>query len=179
MFKFVFLRHPFERLVSAFFDKFVQDTDQNFVSSVVMPLPEFQFFMKIINWTKKISFKRFVTFVLSELEKGSISHGTFHWMPFSDFCGMCHVHYSFVGKIETLAEDLKMLEQYFPEKFRDKLAEIFSSKQNASTGKSNKTVEKYFKQLPKKLILKLYDAYKQDFLIGDYPFPEYYVNLGQ
>jgi hypothetical protein len=37
----------------------------------------------------EITFVRFVKFVLYELERKKVSHGTYHWIPYTDFCQMC------------------------------------------------------------------------------------------
>ena len=55
---------------------------------------------------------------------------------------------------------------------------IFAQKKNASLGKFQNTSEKYFMQLSKKQILKLYKMYEMDFLIGGYPYPQRYIDLG-
>jgi chondroitin 4-sulfotransferase 11 len=190
LFKFVFLRHPFERLVSAFYDKFVEDPDPLFVKSVVHHEPvdaehlrwTFKKFEKEKKFKIKIqdviAFPRFVKFVLYELEQKKISHGTYHWIPYTEFCGICKINYDFIGKLETLQNDLDYLKLKFPVEVREKIDDIFALKKNAALGKSHETSEMYFKQLPKKLILKLYQAYKQDFAIGGYPYPEKYISLG-
>jgi hypothetical protein len=88
------------------------------------------------------------------------------------------IPFDFIGKLETLEDDLKVLKTKFPDEIRSRISEIFSRKKNASVGKSAETSRKYFRQLPKDLILKLYRAYELDFLIGGYPFPGNYVDLG-
>jgi chondroitin 4-sulfotransferase 11 len=190
LYKFVFLRHPFERLVSAFYDKFVQDPDPLFVKSVIHHEPadaehlrwtfeKFETEKKLkIKIPEVISFRRFVKFVLYELEQNKVSHGTFHWIPYSDFCALCKIKFDFIGKLETLQTDLAILKNKFPEKIREKISDIFAMKKNAALRKSRDTSEKYFSQLSKKMIKKLFHVYKTDFLIGGYPYPEKYINLG-
>jgi hypothetical protein len=126
-----------------------------------------------------ISFKRFVKFVLHELKEGKISHGTYHWMPYTNFCGLCKIDYDFVGKMESLWSDLDSLKDQIPDEYREKIDRIFASKKNASVGKSNSTALKYFSQIPKNLALRLYRAFMMDFELGNYPYPEEYINAGQ
>ena len=126
----------------------------------------------------KISFLRFVKFVLFEAEHKKVSHGTYHWLPFSDFCGLCHVPFDYIGKLETLKDDLNVLINKFPEEVRPRIAEIFSKKKNASVGKSSTTSAKYFRQLPKTIISKLYRAFENDCLLAGYPYPANYLDLG-
>ena len=190
MFRFVFLRHPFERLVSAFYDKFVEDPDPKFVKSVIHHEPSdaehlrwtFKKFEKEKKLKRKIpdeiTFPRFVKFVLHELEHQKVSHGTYHWIRYTDFCGLCTFRYNFIGKLETLQNDLAYLKIKFPSDVSEKISDIFSVKKNASHGKSGRTSEKYFSQLSKDMIRRLYQAYESDFLIGGYPYPDKYINLG-
>jgi len=127
---------------------------------------------------ERISFKRFIKFVLQELKAGKISYGTYHWMPYTNFCGLCKLDFDFVGKIETLWNDLDALKNHLPKSFEIEIDRIFASKKNASMGKSNSTSLKYFSKISKNLILRLYRAFKMDFDIGDYPYPEEYINVG-
>ena len=155
-----------------------------FVDSIAYPSRTMQWMLDAfdlrsqVRLPDKISFYQFVTFVLDELKEEKMSHGTLHWLPFSKFCGLCQVRFDFIGKLETLDSDLKLLKKKFPEKFRTTFTEIFAEKKNASVGKTRKQVENYFGQLPKRLILDLYEAYKDDFLIGGYPYPIEYINQG-
>ena len=86
--------------------------------------------------------------------------------------------YDFIGKLETIKSDLEQLQKKFPVEIREKIKTIFAQKKNASVGKLQNTSEKYFLQLSKKQILRLYKMYEMDFLIGGYPYPQKYIDLG-
>ena len=149
MFKLVFLRHPFERLVSAFHDKFVEGPDPEFVRSILKA--DESLYVKHLKWIvksgskspqlsdQKISFQKFVTFVLSELKSKTISHGTFHWLPFTDYCHLCHINYNFIGKLETFEEDLHILMSHIPTLRSQQVRDVLRLKKNSSLAKSNKT----------------------------------------
>ena len=86
---FAFVRHPFERLVSAYRDKFelATETEQGlflfkFYSAQILDLPESSIM------TEKIpmpSFRQFVTYLLdvSDLDYND------HWLPFWLHCNFC------------------------------------------------------------------------------------------
>ena len=86
--------------------------------------------------------------------------------------------YDFIGKLETIKSDLEQLQTKFPVKIREKIKTIFAQKKNASLGKFQNTSDIYFMQLSKKQILRLSKMYEMDFLIGGYPYPQRYIDLG-
>jgi chondroitin 4-sulfotransferase 11/chondroitin 4-sulfotransferase 13 len=109
LYKFVFVRHPFERLVSAYYEKFVKKRDPNFIRSLIYHVtpPDLLFkasinkylFNKSTKSNFRITFEKFVKFVIHEIRNKVISYGTYHWMPFTDFCGLCHIHYDLVSML--------------------------------------------------------------------------------
>ena len=117
--------------------------------------------------------------MIYEIKSKVISYGSYHWMPFTDFCGICDIDFDFVGKLETLESDVQLLSELFPKKLDPKTLEIFSSKQNSSPGRSEQTTKYAFSKLSKTLIKDLYKIYKSDFIIGGYPYPEDYIKLGR
>jgi hypothetical protein len=132
--------------------------------------------------TKKsvqINFEKFVKFVLYEIKSNVISYGSYHWMPFTNYCGLCDVDFDFVGKLETLESDVQGLSTQFPEIFDQEILKIFRSKQNSSPGTSERTTRYAFSKLSKTLIKDLYNVYESDFLVGGYPYPEEYIKLGR
>ena len=95
LFTFVFIRHPLQRLVSAYNDKFSENKNRNFINSLknnVNPsrLPN-----------DKISFEEFLNFVIFEVSSNSMSEGSFHWWPYSKLCHMCQIDYSYIGTLEV------------------------------------------------------------------------------
>lgn len=187
LFKFIFVRHPFERLVSAYFDKFVRKRDPNFIRSFIYyeTPPDLlikasinkYLFKKSTFSNFRITFEKFVKFVIHEIRNKLVSYGTFHWMPFTDFCGVCSLRYDFVGQIETLESDINQLGKLFPE--LSGLKDIFQSKMNSVAGRGRKTSLTAFAKLPKALIKELYQVYEADFVFGGYPYPQAYIDLGK
>lgn len=122
LYKFVFIRHPFERLASAFHDKFIFWKQDN----LMQPFVDYYLHLKGIpkptgigrDWINKmidVSFTNFANFVLHEaslLQKTSGPSG--HWWPFTDMCKLCVIEYDYVGKIETLQEDVDCVLNTFP-----------------------------------------------------------------
>jgi hypothetical protein len=190
MFKFVFVRHPFERLVSAYNDKFFGRRDPDYLESLfyhekpveVLLKASFNKFLfnRATTANFKVTFEKFARFVIYEIQNRIVSHGSYHWMPYTDFCGLCLVNYDFVGKLETLGTDLELLSRRVPANLNLTLfKDIFESKKNSSPSKSEETSKLSFSSLPKSLIRELFEAYKMDFLLGDYPYPANYIDLGK
>ena len=187
VFKFVFVRHPFERLVSAYHDKFIVTKQQN----IMRPMIKYQqelvknngtywnaVFLKVPN----ITFPNFVDFVLHEAQntKGRIDGSSIHWWPFTQLCRLCEIKYDMIGHVETFNNDAQKIIDHFPH------YAILHSMQNRLNRKVNgghtqhtrDLTLKYFSQLTKQSISKLYFRYNHDFKLGGYEFPQKYIKQG-
>ncbi|XP_060533589.1 carbohydrate sulfotransferase 11 [Cylas formicarius] len=100
---FLIVRHPFERLLSAYRNKFTET------------LPSSKYFQarygkEIIKKYRRgavssdanVTFSEFVAYLLDE---GAETNE--HWRPVYDMCLPCTLNYTFVGRYETLVEDAR------------------------------------------------------------------------
>ncbi|XP_066978991.1 carbohydrate sulfotransferase 11-like [Macrobrachium rosenbergii] len=99
--KFIVVRHPIERLVSAYFDKIHHKEGKLPMQRKVLPF---------VRKTRKnatvtdITWPEFVSFVV---RKGGRLNA--HWMPYESLCLPCQIDYDFILKFETLDEDAEGL----------------------------------------------------------------------
>ena len=188
LFTFVFIRHPFERLVSAFHDKFITLQQLNLMAPFVKHYMKSNGITdKLIlkkPWVKRhinVTFENFVKFVLHENSlKEKISPPSWHWWPFSDVCKLNEIDYNFIGKIESLEQDVECILQHFPDyaklqTIKDKL----KAKVNAQGHHNSNMTMEYFSQLSKHDIRNLYKMYETDFVMGGYEYPQHYIDKGK
>ena len=142
------VRHPFERLVSAYLDKDntqIEKTFADFVTKIVLK-------EAAISQNKQI---------FREMNP--------HWRPYNTYCAFCNIEYKIISKTETFAEDRRrILETLGLEKEKEGV------RINAHGG--DKTVEltrEYFKNITDDVKIALVDLYKYEFAMFDYD-PELY-----
>ncbi|XP_026678380.1 carbohydrate sulfotransferase 11 [Diaphorina citri] len=109
--KFLFVRHPFERLVSAFHNKL----EQSYSSSKYFQSRFGKHIIKTIrtrptnhslNHGDDVTFNEFATFLT---KNGRGEEMNEHWRPVHHLCQPCKINYDFIGKHETLYEDANLL----------------------------------------------------------------------
>ena len=162
-FTFTMVRHPFERLLSCYLDKFLKKRDPLFIQPVF-----------VYNGDNVMNFEKFIRFVINEIQDGEFSHGSLHWWPFTDLCQMCHYPYNFVGTLENFQEDVDCVVNKFPDFPELQLMKNVAEKKMNSIGQHPDS-KRYFHELPMDLKKQLYDIYKYDFLLGNYPYPNDYM----
>ena len=106
-FKFVFVREPFERLLSAYLDKFYSGDPafhNNYGRQIIKKYrpggnPE----------DKNITFDEFVNYVIN------IGDGYWneHWQTYDKLCHPCGIHYDFIGRFENLEEEARYVLETF------------------------------------------------------------------
>ena len=87
------------------------------------------------------------------------------------------MNYNFVGKVETLEEDIRRLQSFHPDLLTETVNGILKRKHN-NLG-TDSLVSHYFRQLGKDRIMELENAYREDFEAFGYPYPSEYVALGK
>ncbi|CAM1154632.1 Uncharacterised protein r2_g4328 [Pycnogonum litorale] len=157
--KAIFVRHPFERLASAFADKLGSDCRK-----VVHPYCDFRRqLLKRVGKDpikSKLSFHDFIRYLLNT----EVNSYDIHWQPFWHRCKPCEVRYDFVGKLETFHEDIEFLHEI-----------VNASDPNITKGdkvphktNSSSLLKNYYSQLSLNEMKKLYSVYKPDFDKFDY-----------
>ena len=197
-FKFIFVRHPFERLGS-YFQIYVQKKWEKHIESIErieehkkkelrlhqeLSDYEIRYMNKLEKDTKNETlFQRFVDFVIHDIsttnDTSPISQT--HFWPYTDLCKVCLVSYEFIGHLETFDDDIEKLSVRFPE--NQVLKEMRNSKRLncKSNCEGNDLGSKYaddYKQLKKETIVRLYQIYKNDFEFGGYDYPYDYIEYG-
>ena len=139
---FTFVRHPFERLVSAYTNK--------------------------VN-SEKVSFSSFADKVINRFAEERVD---IHWRLFSSRCQHCYIPYTMIGRMETFDEDVQyiILKNGLEKQLPITKALQFKSKNSSLRGnKENRSITmQHFSQLKKQQIKELYELYKMDFELFEY-----------
>lgn len=163
--KFLFVRHPVERVISAFRNKF----EKNYTSSAYFKK---RFGVKIMRKYRKgappqsipnsghgVRFSEFVSYLI-DINKELFNE---HWALVSSLCHPCEVKYDLIGKYETLADDSKYIMDQIGAPPTLHFPEVVPSKTSA-------VVEAYFDSLSLQQQKDLIRIYEDDFRIFDYHF---------
>ena len=158
-FKFIFVRHPFVRLVSAYRNK-LDDNNSWFektYGSMILRYTRRNLTEKQYRQGKGVTFTEFVHWIL---DKNVFNQ---HWAPITTLCHPCVVPYNFVGKMETFDDDVKYMLGVLGTKM------VFPTNQKRSYNvSSERLMDVYFSKLSKGTISRLYRRYRNDFEAFDY-----------
>lgn len=191
---FLIVRHPFERLLSAYRDKLQFALPHTFHQKLGNMI--IRKYRKAVSYqhgdsanahpimnsihssqhqpkAKKVgtrwpTFSEFVEFLLFEAKADAPLD--MHWTPITNFCTPCQVKFDIIAKFETLEED----QRYLIEKagLRDI---IRPEHKNSGKGKNtNELLMSYYAQLTKSQVKGLYEVFKYDFELFDYRPDEFF-----
>ncbi|XP_053327097.1 carbohydrate sulfotransferase 12 [Spea bombifrons] len=170
--KFLFVRDPFVRLISAFRSKFELE-NEDFYRSFAAPILK-QYFnqtnvptnvVDAFSSGTKLSFSQFIQYLLDEKTEEQKPFNE-HWRQIYRLCHPCQIDYDFVGKLETLDEDAALLLRQlnidslfqFPPSYKNKTASSWE--------------EDWFSKIPLSWRQKLYKLYEADFVLFGYNKPD-------
>ncbi|XP_003973897.1 carbohydrate sulfotransferase 14 [Takifugu rubripes] len=163
-FKFMFVREPAERLLSAYRNKFgeIQSYQKKYGVEIVKR------YRKGLSKDASVAgddvtFAEFVRYLLDE----DAERMNEHWMPMYNLCQPCAVNYDFIGSHEHLENDAEFVLQrvgapphvHFPER------------QTWYKPVTTETLHYYLCSLPQKLLRELLPKYILDFSLFAYPLP--------
>uniref|UniRef100_A0A669QTC4 Carbohydrate sulfotransferase n=1 Tax=Phasianus colchicus TaxID=9054 RepID=A0A669QTC4_PHACC len=172
--KMLFIREPFEKLVSAFRDKFEHPNNYYHPVFGKAIISRYR-----VNATKEalrtgsgVKFKEFIQYLLDVHRPVGMD---IHWDHVNRLCSPCLIDYDFVGKFESMEEDANFFLHLigapqnltFP-KFKDR----HSNEERTTT----KITQQYFAQLSPSQRQQSYDFYYMDYLMFNYskPFEDLY-----
>ncbi len=172
--KFIFVRNPKTRILSAFREKFADSKRRgrrkwsvNLGNAI-----HFQFGNHTITSLRglpkqgfNVSFPEFARYLGSKRARFDLP-GTEHWKAIADICFPCHIEYDAIGKFETFEFDsrhvLKLLK-------REDLKNVVLQKSDHSTGSSNKTLQReYYSKLTRGEMKRLSWRYRADIAMFGY-----------
>ncbi|CAB1336786.1 unnamed protein product, partial [Coregonus sp. 'balchen'] len=168
--KFIFVREPFERLVSAYRNKFTRSYNtafhKRYGTKIIRrhrphPQPE------ALEQGNDVTFQEFVYYLVDPRTQREEPFNE-HWERIHSLCHPCLIHYDVVGKYETLEQDSRSVLR---------LAGADGEVHFPTSGKRTRTngdmAAQFFQNVSPFYQKKLYNLYRMDFLLFNYSIPEY------
>jgi hypothetical protein len=166
--KFLIVRDPYERLLSAYRDIFERLSPHKDRARIIKNLHVLQKYVPMdLKATKPLSkrhrdveFYQFIQFLLapSEAKVRNIPHNR-HWRPMDDLCFPCSIDYTILGKFETLVEDSNFVLHSIGVK---------DMKFPSGTPTIRNFMKEYYNSIPVSFIPKITNIYKNDLELFDY-----------
>ena len=182
----IFVRHPLERLASAYVDKIGRIQSEPFslydeirrsicrkYASTYLTPAEQQAYRENLHLRKQLNepcarkiptFEHFLDYLTSDSVQNDV-----HWQPYSSLCQVCLLRYNFIGKYETLAADYSHLVS----RLGLNPSEWFGNNP-FSTGRTKESYQAMFAPLPARTICFLKEFYRDDLKNFHYDFDEYF-----
>lgn len=167
--KVLFVREPFERLVSAFRDKF---ESPNAYYHSVFGRPIISKYRPNATHTALstgagVTFREFVHYLLDVQRPVKMD---IHWEPVSQLCSPCAFTYNFIGRFESLQEEAGFLLQSIGAP-RNLTFPDFKDRNPDAERTSPSITQRYFAQLNAAERQRVFDFYYMDYLMFNYSKP--------
>ena len=167
-FKFLFVREPLQRMVSAYKNKFLKNLDYtaDIRKEIVKAFRPQDYEPEGKNF---VSFPEFIRYFSDAKKRNQ------HWRQYEKICHPCVIDYDFIGHYETLEEDAPLLLKMLGLEKRTKFPPI-----HKSTGSSG--VLRYYSQVPGDVITRIGELYRSDFEMFGYEYLgpiKKFVNKGE
>uniref|UniRef100_A0A8D0PE62 Carbohydrate sulfotransferase n=1 Tax=Sus scrofa TaxID=9823 RepID=A0A8D0PE62_PIG len=174
-FKFFIVRDPFERLISAFKDKFVHNPRfEPWYRHEIAP-GIIRKYRRNRTETRGIQFEDFVRYLGDPNHRWldlQFGDHIIHWVTYVELCAPCEIRYSVIGHHETLEEDAPYI---LKEAGIDHLVSYPTIPPGITVYNKTK-VEHYFLGISKRDIRRLYARFEGDFKLFGYQKPDFLLN---
>lgn len=177
--KFLAVRDPMERLLSGYMSKFLHPNPVNRAEfnkrvSLFYAIHEDldkQHQIKIDYDNRSVFFAEFLVW-WSDLYDEEL-YVNEHFVPSYVLCNPCAVKYDYIGKYENINRDMDYIFKHLHLN-----AEFPGRNDNYSVRRTHTMVDTVYKPLPGWLLQKVWNVLKYDFLMFDYPVPDWFkVNI--
>lgn len=163
-FKFMFVREPMERLLSAYRNKLGEiDSYQKKYGVEIIKRYRKGYSKSSLNTGEDVTFAEFVRYLLDE----DVERMNEHWMPMYNLCQPCAVSYDFIGSHEHLERDAESVLH----RIKAPPHISFPERQTWYKPVTAETLHYYLCSLPQKLLRELLPKYILDFSLFTYPLP--------
>ncbi|KAK2157738.1 hypothetical protein LSH36_185g00027 [Paralvinella palmiformis] len=163
-FKFVVVRHPFDRLVSAYQEK---------LSTPTLMLNYYEQLIKMTfkeNSTTdkdgriKLTFDQFL-YLIAKYHETSFKDG--HWLSYYEHCHPCNIKYDYIIKFETIEHDLKLFYKHY---FKSNESQDVMRRNSARSNITDKLedVTRLFSAIDPNIVKEILNIYEKDFLLFSY-----------
>lgn len=179
IFKFLLVRHPFQRIYSTFYDKFVNNQIDDTISGwkqleedILLQIHPNETLINIRRNDRKVDLRTFLLYIIDSIRKKQIINS--HWEQITQRCGLCLIDYDWIGKIENFEEDQKILLKKFREVNLRFPSKEIDRQENKSARLNHQQLIELFRNTIEndQLFQILIDYYQPDFHLFDYPLPQ-------
>lgn len=169
---FMFARHPFERLVSAYRDKFRPTSDRTFFHNLygkdIIAKYRKNPTKNALKSGNDVTFPEFIKFVIDSARTNTssfyISEMDGHWRPVHDMCHPCQINYNRIGRLEHFEENADFI---LNEGFNITQPIHFPVEKGGHKTTEN-IIREHFTNIPPEDIGALKKIYEQDFRLFNY-----------
>ncbi|XP_066533981.1 carbohydrate sulfotransferase 12-like [Hoplias malabaricus] len=175
--KFLFVRNPFVRLISAYRDKFEKKNDYFYKALAIPIMRRYRFLYPLISAEQahtagiRPSFSEFIQYILDLPDEEGDSFEE-HWREVHHLCHPCQIEYDFIGKMETMDEDAEHLLRIL------KVDHIVRFPPGTGNRTEESWIKTWFSTIPIEWRKKLYQIYEADFRLFGYSLPEDFYEEG-
>jgi len=172
-YKFLFVREPLQRLLSAYRDKLVVNNGYGNVDvAIVRKYRPHDYSPAVKRY--KTTFAEFIRHILDEHAAGRVLDR--HWLPQSKLCSVCDPPFDFVGHLETLHADAQFVVTILKSRIHDKRqrqrVENVTFPAERGDSKTNDLMKQMYATIPATDIQALYSLYAVDYALFGFKHPD-------
>ncbi|XP_069747131.1 carbohydrate sulfotransferase 10 isoform X3 [Narcine bancroftii] len=174
-FKFFIVRDPFERLTSAFKDKFLKNPRFEPWYKYKIAPAIIQKYRRNRTETKGIQFDDFIRYLGDPNHKWldvKIGESIIHWATYVELCAPCEIKYDVIGHHETLEKDAP----YIIKKAGINHLVSYPQIPPGITAYNRTKIDKYFTGISKRDVKRLAARFRGDFKLFGYAEPDFLLN---
>ncbi|XP_071502869.1 carbohydrate sulfotransferase 14-like [Diadema antillarum] len=161
-YKFMFVRDPTERLLSAYRNKFGENIGTYNAKYAPKIIAKYRKPGTIIEGAdqSRITFEEFLRFLVDSDTRRMDPH----WRPMHELCQPCAIKYDFIGSFEQLSEDASLV----LDKIRGQSDAYFPKRQSWYKPTTNDKLEREINNVKEVYMKQVVDKYARDFMLFGY-----------